>query len=418
MNADLPPRRWGWLLVAAVAVYAMALAVFPALLRYVGVSHYGHWFLDGYAILAANDAVSVGLDPWAPNVLDPLGRPHVYSHWWLHLRDLGLTRSHHLAGGIVLGLGFLAAVFSRLRPRSAGEFGWYLAVVCASPVVLAIERANNDLVVFIVLAPVVPCLLSEQRGLHWVAVALVAIATALKFYPAAAALILLAGGDARTLRRRLLFGGLALALVAVNVAPDLVRIAGLLPRAEGLMTFGSANIFAAIGLRGSMATGTGLVAAALIAAVFLRSRIFAGWKLRTEDRGEWWSFILGAALLAGCFFSGSSYGYRWVFAIWLAPLLWRLPRDPTAPAGVRKLARVTAVLLVPVLWGDAIFGGAMAWLAAGTPAATVEAWSDRFFLLEQPITWAFFACLLGFLAHFAREGWRVLSGRTVGPSAG
>lgn len=418
MSADHPPRRWWWLLVAAVATYAVTLATFPALLRFVGVSHYGHWFLDGYAILAANDAVSVGLNPWAPNALDPLGRPHVYSHWWLHLRDLGLTRAHHLAGGIVLGLGFLGAAFSRLRPRTAGELGWYLAIVCASPVVLAIERANNDLVVFIVLAPVVPCLLSERRGLPWLAVALVAIATALKFYPAAAALILLAGNDARVLRQRLLFGGLALALVGASVAPDLARISGLLPRAEGILTFGSANIFAAIGLRGSMATVAGLVVAVLIATAFLRSRIFSGWKLRTEERGDWWSFILGAALLGGCFFSGSSYGYRWVFAIWLAPLLWRLPRDPTVPAGVRKLARVSAVLLVPALWGDALFGGVTALVAAGVPASTVELWSDRFFLLEQPITWAFFACLIGFLAHFTRESWRVLSDRAAGPRAG
>lgn len=418
MSADHPPRRWWWLLVAAVGIYAVTIATFPALLRFVGVSHYGHWFLDGYAILAANDAISVGLNPWAPNALDPLGRPHVYSHWWLHLRDFGLTRAHHLACGIVLGIGFLGAALSRLRPRSTGEFGWYLTIICASPVVLAIERANNDLVVFVVLAPVVPCLLSNHRGLRWLAVALVAIATALKFYPAAASLILLAGDDARELRRRLLFGAFALMLVAASVAPDLARISGLMPRAEGVMTFGSVNLLAALGLRGYAAAGAGLVVAGLIAASFLRSRIFAGWKMRSEERGEWWSFVLGAALLSGCFFSGSSYGYRWVFAFWLAPLLWRLPRDPTVPAGVRKLARVTAVLLVPALWGDALFGGVTALVAAGVPAGTVELWSDRFFLIEQPITWAFFACLIGFLTHFTREGWRVLSGRTTAPPAG
>lgn len=417
MSGGDPARRWRFCLAAAVAAYAAALASFPGLLRFLGVSHYGHWFLDGYAILAANDAVGAGLNPWAPNPLDPLNRPHVYSHWWLQLRTLGLTRAHAFAFGAALGGAFLAAALARLRPRSAGECGWYLAVLGAGPVVLAVERANNDLAVFALLAPVVPCLRAERRAVRWLAIGWIAVATALKFYPAVAAIVLLAGGEAREVRRRAVFGGLALALVAVAVGPDLARIAGLMPRAEGPMTFGAINLLEALGLRGPAATAAGLLAAGAIALGFLRAGIFSGWKIAPADRGAWWSFTLGAALLTGCFFAGTSYGYRWVFAVWLAPLLWRLPRDPAAPAAVRRLACATAALLIFALWSGALLGGAAAWLGRDASPAAVAAWADRFFLIEQPFAWALFACLLGFLAHFAREGWRTLSGRAEPPSA-
>lgn len=418
MSAASAPQRWRWLLLAAVAVCAALVAVFPGGLRWVGVGHLGHWFLDGYAILAANDAVRTGLDPWAPNPLDPLNRPHVYSHWWLQLRMLGLTRTDTLAYGVVLAALFVAAALASLRPRSLGEFGWSLAVLCAPPVLLALERGNNDLAVFTLLSLTVPALLSARPGVRWLAVACVALATGLKFYPAVAALVLFAGDDSRELRRRLLFGALVLAIVAADVGPDLARIAGRMPRAEGPMTLGAINLIEVAGLRGPVAMVAGLAAAGVIAAGFLRSGLFAGWRIAAETRGAWWSFVLGGGLLAGCFFSGASHGYRWVFAVWLAPLLWQLPRDSSAPAGVRRLARVTAWLLLFALWGDGLFAAIAQVLAPGAPAAAAEARGDRFFLLSQPLVWALFACLLGFLAHFAREGWRTISGQANSTSAG
>ena len=46
--------------------------------------------------------------------------------------------------------------------------------------------------------------------------------------------------------------------------------------------------------------------------------------------------IVGAALLTGCFLAGTSYGYRWIFALWLAPLLWRLPPPNWKPHAPRS----------------------------------------------------------------------------------
>ena len=178
------------------------------------------------------------------------------------------------------------------------------------------------------------------------------------------------------------------------------------------MTFGALNLLEPLGFSGWRATALGLGFAVAVVVVFLRSRLFAGWEVASGDRADWLAFMLGASLLAGCFFTGTNYGYRFVFALWLAPLVWRLPRDARAPAAVRRLAALTGGLMIYTLWADGVASAALARFHGHVPADTLVRWADRFFLLEQPLVWAFFTCLLGWLAHFARSGVRALLGRT------
>lgn len=408
----LTPRvLWG-LFVLVTVLWLGSFALFPELFFCVGVNHLGVWFLDTFAILASNDALSRGLDPFLPNTLDYLERPHVYSHWWLHLRDLGLTRAHNVWVGLTLVIAFVAAALAWLRPRAPGELLWYGIVFFSSPVLLALDRANNDLVVFIVLAAVVPCLTSQKRALRLLATVPIAVAAGLKFYPAIAGLVLLAAPDARELRGRLLIAIGLLAIVAFSIAPDVVRSGALVPKAEGLMTFGAINLLELAGLGAWRATVAGLALATIAIGAFWRSRLFEGWCVAPADRAAWLGFVLGAALLTGCFFTGTSYAYRWVFAVWMAPLLWSLPRDPSAPSPVRRLARLTAGLLVFVLWSDAVASAVLGRVIGRIPAAEVVWWANGFFRLEQPIIWAFFVCLLAFLTHFSREGVRMLFSRS------
>ena len=411
MSGPPSPRRRGWLMVIFVGCYFSIFAFFPSLFLFVGVNHFGVWFLDTYALLASNDALSAGLDPYAVNPLDPFGRPHVYTHWWLHLRNLGLTRADNFLVGASFGLAFFVAAIARLRPRASGELVWYLAILCSSPLLLALNRANNDLVIFTLLAPVVPCLLSSRRTWQLFAALLIAVAAGLKFYPAIAGLVLLAGDDARERRGRVIFGVIILALVGVNLAHDLTRVGTLAPKAEGIMTFGAVNLLTAFGLTGWSVPVAALVMAGAIVVGFWRSHVFTEWKIPAESHDAWLSFVLGGALLTGCFFTGSNYAYRWVFALWLAPLLWQLPRDPLAPPAVRRLARTTGVLLLLTLWIDPATSVVLGNFQGHATADTILRWADRIFLWEQPITWALFACLLGFLTHFTRRGVRTLLSR-------
>ncbi len=203
-----PVRGWlaGWkgrcCLALLSAAYFAAFAWKPKLFFVLGVEHFDRWFVDTFALLASNDAVTRGLNPYANNPLDYFGRPHVYSHWWLHLRDLGLTRADSQWLGLGLVSIFFVAALWRLRPQVPTQLLWYLAVICCSAVVLALDRGNNDLVIFILLTPLVPCLLSRFRLVRLLAPFLVMAAAMLKYYPAAAGLVVLACADRSELRSR------------------------------------------------------------------------------------------------------------------------------------------------------------------------------------------------------------------------
>jgi hypothetical protein len=403
-----------WSLVAAAGVVFGCFGLCPFFFRALGVDHLGVWFLDLYAILAAGDAVTLGLDPSMPNPLDPFHRPHVYSHWWLQLGRLGFTRADTPWLGVVWAGAFFTAAVAWLRPRRVGEVGWCLAILCAPPILLAIDRANNDLVIFVLLAPVVPCLLSYRSGVRFLTIPLIAAAVALKAYPAVAGLVLLGCRDARETKGLLWAAGLVMAAMLPDVLSDLAHYSARVPEIEGLMTMGARQIFIGLGASAFVARLAGLVLGALMVGVFCRSKFFEGWVIAPEDRGRWLGFVLGAVVLTGCFFSGASFAYRWIFAIWLAPLLWQLPRDHAAPRRVRRFAAVTAVLLIFALWADAAASGAIGKILAQEPRDRVMQVADRFFLAEQPVTWALFTCLVGFLTHFVRVSLRTPF--TAGPA--
>ena len=399
---DRPLRR-GWLWLGSLAAaYLAAFAFYPRLFFAIGVNHYDAWFLDTFALLASNDAVSRGLDPYAPNPLDYFHRPHVYSHWWLHLRDLGLTRADVMWLGLTLVGAFLCAALWRLRPQSLRQLLWYAAVLCSSPVLLALDRGNNDLVIFVLLTPVVPCLLSGHRGWRMVAPFLVAAAAMLKYYPAAAALVLLAAPDARELRSRLVISLLLLSFAGLSVAGDLVGFGALAPRPEGLLSFGATGIFNECGWTGGAPKLLCAVAGVAAAAYFWRRRPLQDWEPTSAQRSDWLYFILGAALLTGCFFTSRNFGYRLIFGVWLAPLLWVLAREAGNPPRLRRLVRRTLGLLLIVLWWGPLGCVILNRLSGVAEHATVIFVAKCFFLAEQPFDWAFFLCLLVFLTHFAR----------------
>ena len=403
-------RRLQLLLFLGSVCWIASFAIYPRLFDFAGISHFGVWFLDSFAILASSDAVARGLDPYVPNALDYFNRPHVYTHWWLRLHEWGITRADNLWVGLGWGLSFLVAAVAGLKPLSRVEASAYGLMLCSAPVLLAVNRANNDLVIFVLLAPVVPCLLSARPWVRMLPVALIAVATGLKFYPVIAGIVLLGGAAAplRDRRARLALAALAFAGVGIDLAADLARLPELAPKTRGLMTFGAENMASALGLHGGPALFFGLAVVGMSVVGFWRARWLAKWVIPPSAQGSWLSFVLGSSLLTGCFFAGSNLTYRWIFALWLAPLLWHLPRDRNAPLEVRQFALITGMLLLYALWADELVNICIRHFFSHLPPEALARRANRFFGLEQPVTWALFICLLGFLTHFVREGVRRL----------
>jgi hypothetical protein len=407
-------RFWYPAFIVVVIGYYLAFAVYPGLFDVIGLGHSRGWFLDSYAILASNDALAAGRDAYSYNPLDPLGRPHVYSHWWLNLSALGFTRGNNFVLGSFFVGAFFTAVLGWLRPRSAGEAIWYFCVITAGSIVLGVERANNDLLMLALLMPVVPMLRSDREWVRWGALIPVVVATALKFYPAVGALVLLAGVSRREVIGRGLTVAVLLVLVALDVRGDMERIAPFLPDPQGLVTLGAEQVFIYFGLGKPAAVLCGVVTG-LVAMIAVRPwRWFEGWAVAERDREKWLVFVLGAALLTGCFFAGSSYGYRLIYCLFLAPFLWRMMGDTEAPVILRRLARVTGGLMIFVLWADSLASAVLSNRMTPANAEHLLKLADGFAIAGEPLVWAFFGCLLCFLAGFGREVWRVLFPRQAG----
>ncbi|MBI2516133.1 MAG: DUF2029 domain-containing protein [Opitutae bacterium] len=339
-----------YVLIGLVVAGLSAVVLFPRILMLLGLPDYGHWFLDSYAVLAANDAVRAGMNPYAANPLDALMRSHVYSDWWLLLGRLGLTREHNFYFGGVCVLGFLIIALIANKPRSYVEALCTAALLLSPPMLLAINRANNDLIIFILLGSGLMPQRSNGGGWAraWLGLMIV-LGTGLKYYPVVGVLVFALIG--RPLRHWL-GTGLLTVLAAMAVLwlerTEIVRAMFRLP--GSLYVFGARVWWSNWNMEGEWLTLANLLLLAT-GALFLAWR---GWTKGLADgppetfRARL-TFALGALLLAGCFLIGSSYAYRWIFALWLWPWLSLQIRTGS------RAACWSLAFLVVALWGDGAY---------------------------------------------------------------
>jgi hypothetical protein len=388
------------LFVLLVLAGYSGLALNPGVQQRLGLAQSQVWFLDSYAILASSDAVQAGLDPFLPNPLDVLQRPHSYSSWWFWLGRLGFTRADNFLIGGLWVLAFFGATFALLRPRSYGAALWYALIVLSPPVQLAVLRANNDLVVFVLVAAGVLTLGAATWRLALFAATLL-LATGLKFYPlvAGAALVLL-----RPARRMLVAGGLTLLgglLVLAAVRSDLRR--AVIPFSpDHVHTIGAPILFRDLGWTGRGPLIAGVLLLVLPAAFCAQRRWTKGLADETGDFLARRAFACGAALLVACFLAGISNSYRLVFAILLAPWLWQQAFAAAQPA---RVARLAAGLLLAMLWFDGLFCLWVNCVLGPQSMATLDRLQGVWGLGTQPLVWGGMVLLAGWLIEALLQAW-------------
>ncbi len=389
--------------IAGTLLVLMGWTLLPQARALAGIVDFGRWFLDSRAVLAAGDAVRAGLDPLKPNPLDVFNRPHVYSDWWLGLGKLGLTRADNFLVGGLWVLGFLATLFLTVRPRSRTEALWLALLAGSPPVILALVRANNDLVIFAVLAAGLLALRTERAWGQAVAVGAVALATGLKFYPIAAGLVFLLVQPAG---RRWLVTGAALLVAGTalwSVRDQVSR--GAFQVVPEIYTMGARIWLEGLGVP---AAGTKAAAVALLglgAVVAMRRGWTRGLAAEDSPRAQRMMMTVGAVLLLFCFLATVNYGYRWIFALWVAPWIWE--RRP-----VSRAAMILVWLLPLVLWQDAGLAAVTEWCFAPMPQANYDRALTIWHRVTQPLVWVVMILLAGWLLELvwarAREGFGAL----------
>jgi hypothetical protein len=402
------------LVVIICLVGWMAGVLWPRILASLGVIAYGMTYLDSYAILAALDAVRAGQDPYAVNPLDPLGRWHVYSDWWLGLRWLGLGREHNFLVGTTWFGGFALACWLAVRPRDRREAGWMAVVLLSPPVLLAFLRANNDLVIFVLLALTGLAITGTGWVRQLLGVAAVVLATGLKYYPATAVAGFLWTRPIRRVPVVLLVAAAGVTVTLLTVWPQMERARFLI--ASGVHTMGAPLLGRDFGWSDPASQRIAIVVIALGALGFALGRFTTGLASRGTLR-ERALAVLGAVPLLACFVSGVNYAYRWIFVFWIALWIWRQATSTTGSARERWTARTAAVLVVLCLWLDGLLCFVCNRLVQ-LPPAQFAALDPTWRLFTQPLQWLLMTLLAGWLLEGALALFKEWRAAPTGHEAG
>ncbi len=333
-----------------------------------------------------------------------LHRPHVYSDWWYGLQHLGLTRHQNFFVGGAWVVAFFLSAFVLLRVRRWSEVFISLAVLASPPVLLGMYRANNDLVIFALLAVAVLLLARPGKISQLGAVLLIALATGLKFYPAVAVVAVLLLRPWPRLRTVALAGGAVLALVVIDVAPQASR--GMLRMKLDVHKFGEMIWLRQLQLEGPVVQAAG--ALAILAAGFACARL--GWTrgLAAENGAprDRLAFAIGAAVLVACFVTGISFGYRLIFLLLLLPWLLRGGGFSATGGAPRWVVRLAIALILITAWADGLFCLLFNVVLVPVTPEMVENWSARWREIIQPLVWLLMVFLAGWLWDMALAAWR------------
>lgn len=337
-------------------------------------------FGDARVLLSGAESYALGFDPLVSNPSDPWGRPMNYPRVWQLLGQWGLNQSHTTVIGLMFIGAFLVGVY--LLSDGIGLFAACLMAACIlSPsVMFGIERANNDLLMFFLLALAVRI----YKPHHHFALVCIVCSGILKLFPVFGFVILLREEPRTCLRRAASYGTIMLAYLATTFR-DLLLIREATPQSTRV-AYGI-NIFwmsvrdhfsspLAIGIA-KLASGLAIVAICLLC---FRVRGLDPIS-RDRARGQLDTFRVGCAVYIGSFLLTSNWDYRLMFLLFTVPCLCQWSRDNEHMAG--WLARVALPAILLACWS---LGLRALMLKCGFPMAI-------WFLLDQTAKWTVLAAL-------------------------
>lgn len=315
-------------------------------------------FTDLQSELGAMECFRRGIDVYVIDPCDALGRVFNYPPIWLLGSHLPIDSSATFGVGVGLDLAFLASIALLPPVRTWGGVVVIVAATLSNSTVLAVELANADVLVFVLLLLVGLAAL-RASPMRFVAYPLIVAAALLKFYPVVAMVI--------TLRERpvacvlaVVFAVLCLGVYAWLDWTDIMRTLHMLPIEQDFYMLGARSlpyglqslapgIYARLPLSSGALEGVLAVVAVGLAILMARSReLAATFALLTE--AERLFLLLGGVVMVGCFFAGQSYRYRAVFLLFTLPAMTTLwfTRDSRFTT---RLFAITNVCVVFVMWG-------------------------------------------------------------------
>lgn len=356
------PRCWKQIfLITAVATTLLGLFGKPVFWDLaIGPLHspqgLGYPFADMEARLSMAEGLAKGID--INNEVNPYTRFTGLNNKPLYtvqaLATLGLDRSDYRLMGVLFGLAFTAWNLCLLRPARWLDVILILAVLLSPPVLLLIERANDDIIIYSFIL-FVPLLLGMKGMIGRIAGwALIGLLTPMKYYPAAAYSLLFY--RFRTPQSLLAFAAafaVFLAGLFVLIQEEMATIRERIPEPPISFAVGGKLLFQTLqfdpALHSSLAHT--LFAVIVLAALLVMLRTQACDHPGNPASARY--FLLGSSILVFCFLLNSNWDYRLAFVLPTLPyVLWQLRRGTALP---RCCAAVYLAGTLLTAWPEYIF---------------------------------------------------------------
>ena len=397
-----------WVIAALLLAYFVLLAAtmqttgYYHAWRMLGVPGLKPLFADLRDITSSADSARLGYDPLVKNPENPYQVPLDYPRLWLAgAVFLGIHQTDTVWLGFALAGAFYACLFFFVGRISAWEGAYWGVLLCAPPVMLAVERGNNDLVIFMLLAAGLLAL-RRSGARPWPAYAMIGLGGLLKLFPIVAFMLAWREKPRRALAI-LAAAAAVFALYLYATRADLRAINAAVPRALA-SSYGSRIYFYGVAdhypedVPSLVWTVLAVLAMGVVAGL-ARLRLPKPATLRPAETD---AMLVGGSIFAATFIVGSNYNYRLVMLLFALPGLLRLAGGGVGPH--RLLAR--AMLLA---------------IATGWLCATCETPSPLFFVKEAA-NWTVFGGTLFLLAQHvplpSSLAGRTLPGLALAPRAG
>jgi hypothetical protein len=353
-----------------------------------GVRPFAVPFIDIAGTLAALDCARLGLDVLAVNPCDMMQRVHDYSPLLLVFAHTPLGQGQTLAVGFLLAAVFVLGLAALPPARDTSELLLRLAAALSTTVVFAVERANIDLLLFVLLVFAAHAVTGDIRAKR-AGYALVLLAAALKYYPIVAMALALREPPARMLRV-VLASAAAIAAFVFIYGAEITRTLAHVPAGRPFGdVFGLKNLPggayeellrvmpASAAAAATMLVMIALVVFLLIGAIYLWRHSDIPAALARLDPAKEALLLIGAFVIAGCFVAEQNVGYRAIFFLVVLPGLWALGRDRAFAA--RRVMQAASWLSVVLMWEQAFRSGlwpptAEKLLPAPTSWMDISAW--------------------------------------------
>jgi hypothetical protein len=335
------------LLALGAAFWQFDRALYFRFLAFWGLPTLPAPFADWQAVVVVMHCGARGADVYVAGQCGGFS----YSPLWFWAGQIPTDWAWRTAAGLMIDSAFFALLWFVYRPRGWGEAALF-TLACISPAAAyAAERANVDLILFMMM---LPALAGGGPVRRVIAYLFIALAGLLKFYPFAALVIALRETSRRFMAIAVLTFA-ALAAVFFAIRGDLAALAAGIPGGKfDYGTFGAANIlYLLLGpTPAPIAWGVSLAVLGLCCSAvsfwLARGAGVARAISRLGDR-DFDGFLIGAAIIVGCFFAGQSNNYRAIFLILVVAGFLSLRRAADDAATRKHLLGLTAGTLA-LMW--------------------------------------------------------------------